>query len=96
LRNVVESMLLLSKDNVLRGCDLPPDIRHHANDGRLAVAHETELMGQHMKLVERRNIETAIRSCGGNLTRAAKQLGIARSTLYLRLAAYEASPAHSM
>jgi transcriptional regulator of acetoin/glycerol metabolism len=34
-----------------------------------------------------------MRACDGNLTQAARRLGIARSTLYLRLAKYGRRPA---
>ena len=37
---------------------------------------------------EKRRIEEALAACGGNQSRAAKLLGIARSTLVLRLEAY--------
>jgi DNA-binding NtrC family response regulator len=37
---------------------------------------------------EKRRIEEALASCGGNQSRAAKLLGIARSTLVLRLEAH--------
>jgi two-component system response regulator AtoC len=37
---------------------------------------------------DKRRIEEALAACGGNQSRAAKLLGIARSTLVLRLEAY--------
>ena len=42
---------------------------------------------------ERQAILAQVRDCDGNLTQAARRLGIARSTLYLRLAKYGRRPA---
>lgn len=90
LRNAAEHMLL-SRAAEVRFEDLPQDIRCHAADGPMPGGDAAPMphLGLNLKYVERGSIEAAIRACGGNLTRAAKQLGIARSTLYLRLAAYE-------
>ncbi len=39
--------------------------------------------------IEREHIKKALRVCGWNMTKAAKILGIARSTLYLKMKVYE-------
>lgn len=96
LRNSVEYMLTISSAKIIDVCDLPLDIQRHVTNGETIPPHAPVVVGQSMKSVERANIEAAVRSCGGNLTRAAKQLGIARSTLYLRLAEYGAPCAKDM
>ena len=46
-----------------------------------------------LREAERQAILAQMRACDGNLTQAARRLGIARSTLYLRLAKYGRRPA---
>jgi transcriptional regulator of acetoin/glycerol metabolism len=95
LRNVVETMVALAATDTLTEQDLPRQIngasvsvsdaatspayssspRHPANPGDLKTAQRSAILGQ-------------VEACGGNLTRAAERLGMARSTLYLRLAEY--------
>ncbi|WP_061291268.1 sigma-54-dependent Fis family transcriptional regulator [Azotobacter vinelandii] len=80
LRNVLEGMLLLGGRRLTRD-DLPDELRQSA---RLAAG---AVEGQ-LEEAEREVIRQAIERSRGNLTQAAKALGIAKSTLYLRLRKY--------
>ncbi|WP_454918113.1 sigma-54-dependent Fis family transcriptional regulator [Xanthobacter sediminis] len=84
LRNVAD-MLVAMTDGTrpIDADDLPADLRG-AGTAREVPEEATDL-----KSLERSAILAAVDACGGNLSRAAKSLGIARSTLYLRLAAWE-------
>ena len=85
LRNVVEMLLAMGgAGGLIDAGDLPAEIR----EGAAPVAGATDL-----KAVEEAAIRAAVEACGGNLSRAARRLGIARSTLYMRLAALEAADA---
>jgi transcriptional regulator of acetoin/glycerol metabolism len=55
-------------------------------------ADDASAAKDNLKSAERAAIFAQVRACGGNLTQAAKRLGIARSTLYLRLAKYHEEP----
>ena len=91
LRNVVESLLLTGSGERLTLDDLPQDFLEvaPAERERLGMAPVKELAAN-----ERQTIENAIKNSDGNLTRAAKQLGISRSTLYRRINFYDLQ-AHS-
>ncbi|MNZ99833.1 Limonene hydroxylase [compost metagenome] len=79
LRNVLEGMLLLGGPR-LTGEDLPDELRPLGG----ADAAVEGLLDEN----ERQVICQAIDRSRGNLTQAAKALGIAKSTLYLRLRKY--------
>ncbi|MFD2110511.1 sigma-54-dependent Fis family transcriptional regulator [Thiorhodococcus fuscus] len=83
-RNVMESMLLMSQDPILTERDLPPEIldevRGDASSGQDGAP---ALMG--LESVERDVILRTIRGCGGNMAAVARELGIAKSTVYLKL-----------
>jgi transcriptional regulator with PAS, ATPase and Fis domain len=83
LRNVLESMVLLTEGEVVRTGLLPPHLRD-GEDGALAPAEPHTSLRQ----VERETIREALCFNGGNLTRAARDLRIARSTLYLKVKKY--------
>jgi transcriptional regulator of acetoin/glycerol metabolism len=80
LRNVLEGMLLLGGCRLSRD-DLPDELRQSAR----AAAGLVE--GQ-LEEAEREVIRQAVERSRGNLTQAARALGIAKSTLYLRLRKY--------
>jgi transcriptional regulator of acetoin/glycerol metabolism len=80
LRNVLECMLLLGGQQLLTA-DLPDELR------TLAGASTRVAKGQ-LEENERDTIRQAIEHNDGNLTRTAKVLGIAKSTLYHRLRKY--------
>lgn len=83
LRNVVEAMVAMAvRDDELTEDDLPTDL---VSGGALS---RTIPPAADLKATERDAILATLEACGGNVTKAARQLGIARSTLYLRLAAF--------
>lgn len=81
LRNMVDMLVAMKHgDGPVDVSDLPPEVR--AEPARPSGASD-------LKAVEEAAIRAAVDACGGNLSRAARRLGIARSTLYMRLAALE-------
>ncbi|HYY30612.1 MAG TPA: helix-turn-helix domain-containing protein, partial [Chthoniobacterales bacterium] len=90
LRNVVENMILLGNSDRLRLDDVPAEVRQHASSP--VSPPPSQLPGSsaspNLKLSERAAIESAVAEARGNMTNAAKRLGIARSTLYRKLEEY--------
>ena len=94
LQNVLRRAVVLAGEESIRPEHLPPALLGAANgeageaaeraatgardaDGPLALATLEEL--------ERQHIQRAIAACGGNLSQAARVLGIGRTTLYRKL-----------
>src|SRR5882724_11822624 len=89
LRNVVEIMSLLADTDSVDVSDLPTDFGsdplredHEVDPAAAASLHD----------LERDVIATTLRAQQGNLTRVAKDLGISRSTLYLKVKRYRLDP----
>jgi len=85
LRNVVESLLLMGGDKSIELADLPEELRASGEE-KPTSASSPELKG--LEATERDAIEAAIKASNGNLSRAARQLGISRSTLYRKIEHY--------
>ena len=86
-RNVMENMLLTSRDRVLTEDDLPLDIRS-APAGAAPDAPELPDDARNLTCLEnaeRDAILRAIKGCRGNMTAVARELGIAKSTVYVKL-----------
>ena len=94
LENVVHRSLLVADGSELRAADLPPHLEPAAD---LGGAASREPLGDDgvLKLeeLERRAIENAVEAAAGNLSDAARRLGIGRSTLYRKLEQYGIKPA---
>ncbi|MFG1427210.1 sigma-54-dependent Fis family transcriptional regulator [Roseixanthobacter glucoisosaccharinicivorans] len=95
LRNVVDTMVALAESDRLEDEDLPLELRAPAPPGAPAFTAEDAprvlapaIPAADLKAAERAAILAQVQACGGNLTEAARRLGIARSTLYVRLAEY--------
>ena len=97
LRNTVERMVVLARNETLDVEDIPPQIRNFQAGaiGKAAVGQTVEPVTENPKLDlignERKLIEQALQAACGNRTRAAEILGISRRTLHRRLNEYAAS-----
>ena len=81
LSHIVERAMLLAREGVVTGADLPPEVR-----GALAASSGTDNGSladdwPTLGVLERRYIDRVLARTGGNKTRAAEVLGIDRRTL---------------
>ena len=77
LEHAVERAVILAGDEV-REEDLPPEVRPREEAGAKRSLGE----------LEKDHVLKTLESCGGNQAEAAKQLGIARNTLWRKLKEY--------
>jgi transcriptional regulator of acetoin/glycerol metabolism len=89
LRNVIESILLMSHGECLGVDTLPAEIQRRASGGCGQPAEEvTQPQRTTLEASEEQLIRQAIGAAHGNLALAARSLGIAKSTLYLKVKKY--------
>ncbi len=89
LRNTIENMYLMSQRNVLLADDIPADIISCLRKG--ATTHTDTQPSPGTGLLqhsEQKSIEQALALHHGNMTSVAKYLGIAKSTLYMKIKKY--------
>lgn len=89
LKNVLERMVVLAGDKYLREQHIPLDIRQGmaevaAVDPNMPSAHKSYLIRD----MERELIVRKLQDLRGNKSRAAKELGISRRTLYRKMQEY--------
>jgi DNA-binding NtrC family response regulator len=65
------------------------DSKNNASVGEHSAKTLSMQVGASLGEVEKRVIEATVRHCAGNLSRAAKILGMNRSTLYLKIKEYK-------
>jgi DNA-binding NtrC family response regulator len=93
LRNVVETTVALTESGLIEAGDLPSEVRTVTPGSDRTNDDQPPPVAGDLREAERQAILAQVRACDGNLTHAARRLGIARSTLYLRLAKYGGRPA---
>ena len=100
LRNVIRTALAICEGGVVRGIDLPREIREsESNIGPAlapvsAVVAESSTAVNPLKAAERAALVRVIAECHGNMTRVAAQLGMSRNTLYRRMKRHAIPLAH--
>jgi two-component system response regulator AtoC len=88
LENVIHRVLLVMSGSELSPDDLPPEL----GAGVAAEPLPTTGAVGSLEELEKRAICDALARCGGNLSDAARRLGIGRSTLYRKLDQYGLRP----
>jgi two-component system response regulator HydG len=83
LRNVLEAMVVTTRNRILQVEDLPPEIANH----RGGPARFQVPVGTTLDEIEREMIRRAIAETGGNRSRAARMLGVSLRTLQRKLKA---------
>ncbi|MFH1812022.1 MAG: sigma-54 dependent transcriptional regulator [Pseudomonadota bacterium] len=83
LENAIERAIVLCEDDVLRPRDLPFETAAAADDGDARSSMVTEV-----EAFERQLILSALTAAGGNTSRAAKALGVRRTTLQYKIRKY--------
>lgn len=96
LQNVFEVMFALGDGDIIDTSLLPPTIAQMAQ-GSFAISTSTSIPVSCGRLeeMERQAILDAIANAQGNMSMAARALGISRSTLYVKLAAIRAQLSNS-
>lgn len=90
LENVIERAVVLAKGASVAPDDLPQDMRQ-------AASHQSEdSAGTHLEELERDHVRSVLEKCGWNKYRAAKTMGISRSTLYSKIKKHGLEPARAM
>jgi transcriptional regulator with PAS, ATPase and Fis domain len=85
LRNVIESALLTAAGDVVTSADLPDDQRR--DDPGAALVGDGDDLGA-LAAGEREQIRRTLAAYRGNVTAAARALGLAKSTLYAKIKRY--------
>jgi transcriptional regulator of acetoin/glycerol metabolism len=80
LRNVIRTALAICDGGVVRLRDLPSEVRD-SDSGESARAVQQHTDPQYS---EREQLLRCLRECDGNMSQAAKKLGVSRNTLYRR------------
>jgi len=82
LRNVVEMLVVLARNGLIEADHLSSALSLHSVPAPPTSPHP---QGQDLRELQHQAIAAALRENGGNIAKAARTLGIARSTLYARL-----------
>jgi len=93
LENIIERLVLISSGNVISREDMPPDIAAGFDPPGAGEADGKErpfkeVIRNRMEDVERQMIESTLNECDGNVTQAAKRLGMSRKGLQLKMIKY--------
>jgi DNA-binding NtrC family response regulator len=85
MENILQSAIVLAREDVITTDDLPPVVRRHAEEEGLTFHSFEGSLPQQVELLERRLIEEALRAEGGVQVKAAERLGISERTLRYKL-----------
>jgi DNA-binding NtrC family response regulator len=92
LESVIERALLLGEGEVIVPADLPATVRAGVSATRGAMDLEIPDSGINLEALERSLIRKALDKAGGNVSRAARLLGLSRRTLQYRIEKIQDDP----
>ena len=85
LENVIQRMMVIAKGEILDVQDLPPEIRGKEAPRREKAKDLKDVARESAGMVEKRAILDALAKSGGNVTQAARSLGVSRVTLQKKM-----------
>lgn len=92
LENIIERLVLISSGGAIRREDIPPEVVAGFESPKTGEADKEkpfkEVIRDRMEDVERQMIESTLEECEGNVTQAAKRLGMSRKGLQLKMIKY--------
>ncbi|HEY1265814.1 MAG TPA: sigma-54 dependent transcriptional regulator [Candidatus Binatia bacterium] len=88
LENVVQRMIVVAKGEDLDVADLPPEMRAGAAPRAEAPTGLKGIARASADVIEKKTIADALAASGGNVTHAAKALGVSRATLQNKMKAF--------
>ncbi|MCD6153537.1 MAG: sigma-54-dependent Fis family transcriptional regulator [Syntrophobacterales bacterium] len=94
LENLVERLVLMAQDDVIRTGDLPPEIKLSESVIQTADLMKTgesfkDIIKSKTGEIERQMIARVLEECDGNVSKAASQLGLSRKGLQLKMIKYD-------
>ena len=95
LESVIERVLLLAEGEQVVASDLPAAVRNRVRLSGASVDVELPESGVDLRGLERSLIARALERTGGNVSRAARLLGLSRRTLQYRIAKLQDAPSRS-
>jgi len=90
LKSVVQRAAILADEPEVRGQDLPIDVSL-CGQGRAASSPAEALRRRHVLLSEPEHALNVLNQCSGNVTEAARRLGVSRMTIYRRIRNWQIS-----
>ena len=93
LENLIERMMLMAKTSMITANEVPPEFKAHLEQDVAAKADKDkkpfkDFVRSHMENVEKEMIIKYLEEFEGNVTKAAKQLGLSRKGLQLKMIKY--------
>lgn len=94
LRNVVEVMAVTCSSSRIDHSSIPEDILNNQNKNKyrtenFTLSAQTETSAKSLRDIEYDSIKQTLLDTHGNVTKTAKTLGLAKSTLYLKIKQYK-------
>jgi len=88
LENMLQRMMVIAKGEVLDVDDLPTEVRGKVSEVQSQPKDLKEIARESSEMIEKRTILDALSKTGGNVTQAAKALGVSRATLQNKMRLY--------
>jgi len=88
LENVIQRMMVVCKGEILDVEDLPVEMRGKLSEAKPQPKDLRGIARESAEMIEKRAILDALEKTSGNVTQAAKALGVSRATLQNKMKAY--------